>query len=184
MTEADDLHHRIHELEEELDALKTTLEVVGTIDLDSGILNRTGVLDALERGKHWLVRRGDIYGLVIVGFPNLDPDVVDGPDAIEFRTHVAATIGAAVREVDAVGRVDHRTFAAVLSDLNPGAIAVVAQRITDLLDRLARSTPAMGGSFRVCGVEVLEPTPSGDVLDRALRLSRDVERGPVIDQIG
>ena len=183
MGEEAELRREIQDLKGELDSLKVTLEVVGTIDLDSGILNRTGVLDALERGQRWLTRRGDIYGLLIVSFPALDEAVRDGPDAVEFRTHVAATMGAAVREVDSVGRVDDTTFAAVLADLKPGAIAMVAARMRDLLERLAGTTPAMGGTFRISGVEVLSATPSGGVLDRARKLADTDSTEPALGQI-
>jgi GGDEF domain-containing protein len=169
---SEELERRVEELEAELEALMVTLEVVGTLDIDSGILNRTGILDALERGQKWLARRGDIYGLLVVHFPALDPSVVDGPDAVEFRTHVAATMGAAVREVDSVGRIDNSSFGAVLADVNPGAIEVVADRMRALLERLSATTPATGAAFGIGGVEVLAAHPSGTVLETALELAR------------
>lgn len=178
-----ELREQIKTLRDELESLKMTLEVVGTIDLDSGILNRTGVLDALERGQRWLTRRGDIYGLVVVSFPSLTTSASEGAEAAEFRTHVAATMGAAVREVDSVGRIDERTFAAVLADLNPGAIEVVAGRVHELLERLVAATPAIGGMFRVSGIEVLAPKPSGEVLETATRLAMTGDPGPVLGQL-
>ena len=177
------LRREIQDLKDELEALRTTLAVVGTIDLDSGMLNRTGVLDALERAKHWLTRRGDIYGVVVVTFPDLASDMRTGTEAGEFRTHVAATMGAAVREVDAVGTIDEATFAAVLADLNAGAIWIVAARMQGLLDRLVATTPAIGGTYRISGLEVLSATPSGEVLQRAVRLTEEPDDGPVIGQI-
>ena len=178
-----ELREQIEALRDELESLKMTLEVVGTIDLDSGILNRTGVLDALERGQRWLTRRGDIYGLVVVSFPSLSSEVSGGVEAPEFRTHVAATMGAAVREVDSVGRIDVRTFAAVLADLNPGAIEVVAERMRELLERLVAATPAIGGAFRISGIEVLAPKPSGEVLEAAIHLATTADPGPVLGQL-
>src|SRR5690606_31700544 len=178
MSEAEALRRQVRELRAELDALRVTLEVVGTLDLDSGILNRTGILDALERGQKWLKRRGDIYGVVVVNFPALADDFRHGPEAIEFKTHVAATIGAAVRDVDSVGRLDDETFAAVLADLNPGAIEVVAGRIGDLIERLVHSTAELGGKYRISGLEVLSAASSGAVLDQALELSDQADPGP------
>jgi GGDEF domain-containing protein len=183
MSEEAGLRRQVDDLTEELDALKLTLEVVGTMDLESGILNRTGVLDALERGQRWLARRGDIYGLVIVRFPDLRQDAMSGPDAVEFRTHVAATVAAAVRDVDSVGRIDSTTFAAVLADLRPGAIEVVVNRLSDLLSRLLPSTPAIGGTFRLGGLEVLAVHPSGAVLDAATRLADGAGETPVLGQL-
>lgn len=182
MPNDDQLRRQIQALTDELDALKVTLEVVGTIDLDSGILNRTGVLDAVERGQKWLTRRGDIYGVIVVRFPALDDEVRHGAESAEFRTHVAATMGATVRDVDSVGRLDDHTFAAVLADLNPGAIEIVAGRMFELLERLVESTPAIGGAFQISGVEVLSAGPSGDVLAEALRLAGQASPGPVLGQ--
>lgn len=163
---------RVAELTAELERLKMTLAVVGTVDLDTGMLNRTGILEALERGQRWLARRGDIYGAVVVRFPTLRTDRVDGENGVEFRKHVTATIGAAVRDVDDVGRVDDHTFAAVLADLNPGAIDVVTNRLQDLLIRLVSSVEASGGEFKVGAVEVLAQShTSGTVLETATRLA-------------
>jgi GGDEF domain-containing protein len=183
MNDEADLRRQVDELRDELESLKLTLDVVGTMDLDSGILNRTGILDALERGQRWLSRRGDIYGLLVVHFPDLDERVLEGADATEFRTHVAATIGAAVREVDSVGRVDEDTFGAVLADLNPGAIEIVAGRMSDLLTRLAETTPAMGGRFRLGGLEVLSAQPSGSVLAAAIDLALGAGERPALGQL-
>lgn len=183
MSEAEELRRQVRELRAELDALRVTLEVVGTLDLDSGILNRTGILDALERGQKWLKRRGDIYGVVVVNFPALADDMRHGSEGIEFKTHVAATIGAAVRDVDSVGRLDDQTFAAVLADLNPGAIEVVAGRMGELIERLVASTPAMGGTYRISGLEVLSAAASGEVLDRAVQLSARADPGPLLAQL-
>lgn len=165
--------------------MRLTLEVVGTIDLDSGILNRNGVLDALERGKKWLARRGDIYGLLIVRFPVAQLDTLGRRDEIDFRKHVAAVIGAAIRDVDSVGRVDDHTFAAVLSDLNPGAIEIVANRLSDLVARLTKAEPAVGGVFRIGAVEVLsDDHVSGTVLERGEDLAGEAaDNAMVLDRM-
>jgi hypothetical protein len=92
-------------------------------------------------------------------------------------------MGAAVREVDAVGTIDDRTFAAVLADLNAGAIWIVAARMQGLLERLVTTTSGIGGTYRISGVEVLSATASGEVLQKAVRLTEEPDDGPVIGQI-
>lgn len=185
MDELTDLREQVESLTAELESLKLTLDVVGTVDLDAGILNRTGVLDALERGQKWLSRRGDIYGLVIVAFPRLRVDELSGDDGVEFAKHIAATIAAAVRDVDDVGRIDEHTYAAVLADLNPGAIDIVTGRMTDLLERMLPSVEKIGGEFRIGGVEVLAQShTSGIVLDTGIRLAEGADaNGASLGQI-
>ena len=56
----------------ELDRIKFTLEVVGTVDLDTSLLNRNGIFESIQRAQRWLVRRGDIYGVLYITFPDMD----------------------------------------------------------------------------------------------------------------
>ncbi|MGF1666426.1 MAG: hypothetical protein ACFCVC_09170 [Acidimicrobiia bacterium] len=156
---------------DELDRLKLTLEVVGTTDLDAGILNRTGILESLERGRKWMARRGDIYGLLVVRFPTIRSLDAADPNDLEIIQHLAATIGAGVREVDEVGRIDDMTFASTLADLKPGTIQVVADRVADLLAKTLRSLPDLG-QFKVGAVEVINAGhTSGTVLDSCIRIA-------------
>ena len=167
----DGLKALLGEALDELDRLKLTLEVVGTTDLDAGILNRTGVLESLERGRRWMARRGDIYGLLVARFPmlrQLDPG--DATD-LELIKHLAATIGAGVREVDEVGRLDDLTYAAVLQDLKPGTIRIVVERVQTLLGKTLTSMPDLG-HFKLGAVEVLNAGhTSGTVLEAAIRMA-------------
>lgn len=171
MDSESDLRDEVQRLQDELERLRTTLEVVGPVDVETGILNRTGILDALERGRQWLIRRGDIYGLVIVWFPDLRDELRTGADGVEFRIHVAATLGAAVRDVDSVGSVTTDTFAAVLADLNAGALPIVTERIRGLVDRLVAGDQDLARAA-IGGIEVLAPKPSGLVLETATELAK------------
>lgn len=156
---------------DELDRLKLTLEVVGTTDLDAGILNRTGILESLERGRRWMARRGDIYGLVVTRFPLLRQLDSADPTDLDVIQHLAATIGAGVREVDEVGRIDNLTYAATLQDLKPGTIRVVVDRVGTLLGNTLTSMPELG-HFKVGAIEVLNAGhTSGTVLDAAIRMA-------------
>lgn len=175
------LRSRLEEAQAELQRLHLTLAVVGTMDLDAGIRNRNGILEALERGRRWMARRGDIYGLLVVQFPQ----AAQAAEDLDLVRHVAATVAAGVREVDEVGRVDVTTHAAVLNDLAAGSIHVVAERVAGLVGALVDATPALGGVFRIGGVEVLNAShTSGAVLDTALRLAAGaLDRSSAIGQI-
>jgi hypothetical protein len=177
MTDEEELRRRLEETRAELQRLQLTLAVVGTTDLDAGIRNRNGVLEALERGRKWMSRRGDIYGLLVAQFPRAAPGAAE-PEVVR---HVAATIAAGVREVDEVGRVDATTHAAVLNDLAAGSVHVVADRVAGLLEALAAATPELGGTFRIGAVEVLNAAhTSGAVLDTALRLAEGALPGTAV----
>ena len=175
--EVNDLQRRLEDAESELESLKLTLEVVGTVDLETGVLNRTGVLDGLERGRRWMSRRGDIYGMLVVLFPRIDVEQ-DRERLIELAKHITASIAAGVRDVDDVGRIDHHTYAAVLADLKPGSIEIVADRVRSLIARLVDFTPDTGGAFKVGAVEVLSTSHTpGVVFDAALRMADSASDG-------
>lgn len=176
--ELTELRNRLAETEAELERLKLTLEVVGTVDLDTGVLNRTGILDGLERGRRWMARRGDIYGLMIVTLPEVAP-ADDDEQAAELAKHITASIGAGVRDVDDVGRIDDHTYGAVLADLKPGSVEIVAGRVRDLVARLVEYTPGTGSRFHLGAVEVLSTSHTpGTVFDAAVRMA---EQSPTND---
>lgn len=173
-SDPEELRRLLEEAEVELEQFRMTLEITGVLDLDAGILNRNGVLDALERGRRWLTRRGDIYGALVVIFPRLSEVEADS----ELLRHLAATMAAGVREVDEVGRIDERSFAAVLNDLQPESIGIVADRVTNLAGRVAQSVKVLGDASLVGAVEVHASGQSGEsVLETAYSLAESATPG-------
>jgi len=171
------LQAKLDATRDELDRLRLTLDVLGTVDLATGILNRNGLLESLERGRRWMSRRGDIFGALVVRFPalpRLDPTHADDLETIK---HLAATIGAGVREVDEVGRLDDITFAASLADLNPGAIHIVADRVAGMLHKTTSNRPEIG-PFHIGAVEVLNAAhlPAA-IIDACERLAESAKEG-------
>lgn len=157
----------------QLERLRFTLDVIGTVDLDTGMLNRNGIFESIQRGQRWLTRRGDIYGALYVWLPNIGISDPHDPEYVELMKHLAATIAAGVRDVDEVGRADDNGFCAVLANLEAGALSVVSERVRTLLDKLVSSSPATGGVFHIGGVEVLSASHTyGTVLDAAHRLAQ------------
>lgn len=162
----------------ELDRIKFTLDVVGTVDLDTSLLNRNGIFESIQRAQRWLVRRGDIYGVLYVTFPDMDVSNIADPAYLELMKHLAATIAAGVRDVDEVGRATDNSFAAVLADLEPGALQIVAERVSKLLTQVTGTSPNLTGDFKMGGVEVLTASHTyGTVLDTAQRLSNQAAAG-------
>ena len=115
--------------------------------------------------------------MLVALFPRV---AVDQPEErlIELAKHVTASIAAGVRDVDDVGRIDNHTYAAVLADLKPGSIEIVANRVRDLVDRLVEFTPDTGGVFTIGAVEVLSTShTSGVVYDAAIRMAESAGEG-------
>lgn len=167
----DDLKSRLDEAEASLAQLRLVMDVVGTTDLSTGINNRNGVLEAIERGRRWMNRRGDMFGVIVVRFMKMPVIELDNPEHVELVKHLAATIGAGVREVDDVGRLDDMSFASVLADIKPGAINIVVARVISQIEAASSTLASAGGVFRLAAIELLSSSHSSDViLDATERL--------------
>lgn len=176
---ASDVENELRATRAELDRLRLTLEVVGTMDLEVGVLNRNGVLDAIERARRWQTRRGDVFGVLVVSLPDVLRSEADPSGARAVAENVAAVLAAGLREVDSVGRCGEDVYAGVLSDLQPDSIRVVAFRLEGVLRHLAETDPAFGGRFGIGALEVHggEDGPV-DLLDRARELAVEAVGGP------
>lgn len=175
--ECAEIEARLEAATAELDRMKFTLDVVGTVDLDTGLLNRNGIFESIQRAQRWLVRRGDVYGVLYVRFPDLDVSNTSDPSYLELMKHLAATIGAGVRDVDEVGRAADNSFAAVLANLEPGALQTVAERVLKLLRQVIEA-PNLTGDFQMGGVEIMTASHTyGTVLDTAERLTTQASLG-------
>ena len=93
---------------------------------------------------------------------------------VDFRDlvrHLAAGIGAGIREVDDIGRLDDMSFAGILADIKPGSISAVVDRVSHHLLDSAETLDAAGGIFRIAAIEMLSSSHTSDViLDAAERL--------------
>ncbi|NIR42215.1 MAG: hypothetical protein GWN79_29150 [Actinobacteria bacterium] len=172
---SDDLEQALAETRAELERLRLTLDVVGTVDLEVGILNENGIVDAVERCRRWQDRRGDVFGVLAVVLPSAGRDAGTAAD-------VAATIAAGLREVDDVGRLAPDCFVGVLSDLVAGSLDVVADRIGGVVGRLG---PAAAGCT-IGGVEVRRADlHARTILERAVELGRSAPPGePGLETLG
>ncbi len=181
----DSLRRQLEEAEASLARLRLVMDVVGTTDLTTGVNNRNGVLESIERSRRWMNRRGDMFGVLVVRFTNLRPLDMERPGDVELVRHLAATIGAGVREVDEVGRLDDTSFASVLADIKPGSIAVVVDRVISQLQADAETIKEAGGVFRIAATELLVSSHTSEViLDAGERLlARAPDNGSAIAQL-
>jgi hypothetical protein len=98
------------------------------------------------------------------------PDVGDEPDA---AADVAATIAAGLREVDDVGRLTPDCYVGIVSDLAPGSLGVVADRIRGVLSRRGAARPQGAHERRIGGLEMhRSDTDARTILERAVSLAR------------
>lgn len=179
------LRRRLEEAEATLARLRLVMEVVGTTDLATGIHNRNGVLEAIERRRRWMNRRGDMFGVLVVCFANLRALDLDQPDDVELVKHLAAVIGAGVREVDDVGRLDEKSFASVLADIKPGSMAVVVDRVVAQLETDRQAVNEAGGVYKVAAVELLTSSHAPEVILDAIErlLAKTADNASSISQL-
>lgn len=169
-----DFEARLEATRAELERLRLTLAVVGTMDLDVGVLNRNGVLDAIDRARKWQTRRGDVFGILVVRIPDIADSETDAVAAREVAENVAAVLAAGLREVDSVGRCAETTYAGVLSDLQPDSIPIVAMRLDAVFRHLVETDPGFGASYGIGAIEVHggNETPV-ELLDRTTSMATE-----------
>lgn len=135
---------------EEVGLLRLQLDALSTTELTTGLLNRAGLLEAIETALQRLDRLDEPFAVVGVRIPSLARIAQGGPAAIkEALRHVGAMIAAGLRDLDRTGRIDDTTFVAVAS-------LKVADAYTAVLDRLKAVLKA--GPLTI-GEDVVEPDP-------------------------
>jgi len=142
---------QIARLEEELSArrrelgeMRLQLDVLSTIDPITGLLNRNGILDAVDAAARRQIRTGEPFGLLLATIPELRRIRTAEPEPIyvDVVRDVAALVTAALRDMDRVGRVDDMTLLAVLPWVGEDGMPSVRARLEGvLLGRDARLEP-------------------------------------------
>ncbi len=133
----DEAMRRIAALEElvagqraELGLLRLQLEMLSATDVITGLPNLTGIMHALEKQLARHRRTAEPFGILLVEAAGIEQVERAGQDALhDALRHAGAMISAALRQSDTVGRIDERTFAAVLPDLDRDGANVVVGRI-------------------------------------------------------
>jgi len=74
--ELDTLRNRLQEREDELRNLRLSLDVLTPVDLATGLLNRNGLLEAIENAARWMERRREQFGVVAIMVPGIQ-DLAD-----------------------------------------------------------------------------------------------------------
>jgi len=139
--ELDTLRNRLQEREDELRNLRLSLDVLTPVDLATGLLNRNGLLEAIENAARWMERRREQFGVVAIMVPGIQ-DLADDTARANAIRHLGASLAAAVRAVDDVGRLNDSTFALVLRELSRPGVDAVAERLKRVVSVAMDGEPA------------------------------------------
>jgi PleD family two-component response regulator len=141
----------VRELRAEVGHLRKQAGTLSTIDVVTGLLNRTGFIDAIDMSLARFARLQERFAVALVGFPVLEETAARHPEETreEVLRHLAALFRAGLRGVDRAARLDGFLFGTVTPMLDePGAPAL----ITRLNGILAAAPVQIGG-------EAVEPRP-------------------------
>ncbi|MCP4309109.1 MAG: GGDEF domain-containing protein [bacterium] len=133
------LEERLAEAEADNGVLRLQLDMLTATDIVTGLPNSNGIAAQLQKAAARYSRSGEPFGLMHVGFPAFDRiNEVRGHRALEeAMRHSGALVGAAVRQLDTVGRIDDDGLVCVMPMMSDDGVSPVVRRIEKVLD----STP-------------------------------------------
>jgi len=138
----DEAAARIAQLEAELQealfdngVLRLQLDMLASTDIVTGLPNANGILEVVEKAAARHARSGETFALMFVGIPALQRVAERfGREGLEDALrHASALVGACVRRLDTVGRVDEEGLVAVMPMLEERGIPAVVTRMEHLL---------------------------------------------------
>ena len=135
------LEMRLAEAEADNGVLRLQLDMLTSTDIVTGLPNANGVASHLQKAAARYSRSGESFGLMHIGFPAF-PRIAEerGRRALEdSMRHAGSLVGAAVRQLDTVGRIDEDGLVLVMPMLGDDGVSPVVDRIEKVLD----STPMM-----------------------------------------
>lgn len=129
-----DLAARVRELEE----LTQRLEAQATIDALTGVLNKRGIRDALERTVHAAHRRGESVAVAVLDLDKFKA-INDGHGHAagdEVLKAFAATVAGSIRKGDSFGRDGGEEFLLIYENSNLQAARIQAERVRQRVEEL------------------------------------------------
>ena len=119
----------------EVRELRLQLDVLSTTDPVTGMPNAHGIVDNIGVTVERQSRTGEPFALMLVSIPLLAglSARLGGAAAAEAMRHSSALVGAALRGMDIVGRLDATSFVAVLPQLESDGVAAVIDRLRSVL---------------------------------------------------
>ena len=165
--DVDSLARQIAERDEEIRRLKGLIDLFLSVDIETGLLNRNGLIDAVKRARLWWDRRREPFGVLAVRFPEM-LSITEG-EGNDLATRIATTLYDTGRAVDDIGRIDARTFILVLREFQRQGAMTVVSRLRVAL-REAMADPLLTSDLRfglVVAVEGEAPSPD-EYIDMAV----------------
>jgi len=137
------LEERLAEAEADNGVLRLQLDMLTSTDIVTGLPNSNGIAAHLQKAAARYSRSGEAFALMHVGFPAFARISEEhGRRSLEdAMRHAGSLVGAAVRQLDTVGRVDEDGLVCVMPMMSDDGVNPVISRIENVLD----STPLILG---------------------------------------
>lgn len=171
ITDVSGLLSLIDQKDEEISRLRQLVDTFLPVDIDTGMLNRTGTIEAIRRAWAWWNRRREPFGVMVILIPAMAD--ASAEQAASLARLVSLALSDAGRAVDDTGRLDSHTFAVVLREFQRhGAPTVVSRMRTTL--RHAIADPDITGEIKFGLVVAIEGDGARpeDYLDLALEAAK------------
>jgi GGDEF domain-containing protein len=128
------LERRLNDADEEIGSLRLQLDVLSTIDPPTGLLNRNGLLDALDVALMRLERQREPFALMLIRLPEMTDIARHHPGSFgEASRHVTALFTAGLRALDRTARLSLEVFAGVLALTIESDVPGIIRRLGTLL---------------------------------------------------
>ncbi|HUP16076.1 MAG TPA: GGDEF domain-containing protein [Acidimicrobiia bacterium] len=149
----DALSRQLAERDDEIRRLRGIIDSFLSVDIDTGLLNRNGLVESVKRACLWWERRREPFGVMAVRFSDMVG--LNPGQANDLASRIAASMSDTGRAVDDTGRIDDRTFVMVLREFqSQGAMTVVSRMRTALREAIA--DPLVTGELRFGLVVAIE----------------------------
>jgi diguanylate cyclase (GGDEF)-like protein len=134
-----ELELRLEEAEADNGVLRLQLDMLTSTDIVTGLPNANGIAAHLQKAAARYSRSGEAFALMNVAFPAFERISDErGRRALEeAMRHAGSLLGAAVRQLDTVGRIDDTGLVCVMPMMSDDGVQPVVSRVEKVLD----STP-------------------------------------------
>ncbi|MEA2002608.1 MAG: GGDEF domain-containing protein [Actinomycetota bacterium] len=130
------LEAHLAEAEAENAVLRLQLDMLTSTDIVTGLPNANGIIEQLQKAGARYSRSGEAFGVMFVGFPAFERIVEERGrrDVEDAMRHAGALVGACLRQIDTVGRVDDDGLVCVMPMMGDDGVSPVVHRVEKVLN--------------------------------------------------